>query len=505
MTPQTTEDQQSLPVTDPAPAPAQPDDGVIPLKELILHFLGLMGQNHSCNMPGGDRLPYFCQHVLGVDPGKTGIALSIPRLWDAVNDPIVGAYVDKHRFKNGEKLRPWLKYTSPFIAVFGLLMFTNFGVSSENLAIGLVLICYALWDFFYSFQDVAIWGVTAMCSPRSDQRTRDIQWAQMGATAGSWLPFLITPILGFRDKLDDRGVTLGMLFFVCAFIFCFGGSLQAMCAYGVKERVPSPPAEKSESMLKNFLIVRKNKIMMLLVLGTILQTLKPDLDLMYVYQQENYNLFGKEIPGELLITILIIVTGLPSLISMPFAKKLAARFGGMKNVLVIAKVVEILTRVIRYFIRYETLPRLILLHAVGAMSNFFGNITGIATKSLWGDSIDLLEWQTGARTEGISFSLQTFLSKLGWSVSTVIRGQVLKLLKYDYRLANRRLPQGPVFQHWIWPVYQLGPIIGVAMYLIPVLFVRYPDELKLQVESDLAERRAAAAAAMLEAVEETTV
>ncbi len=479
------------PVLEPQTAPQ--DDGILSRRELFMHFLGLMGQNHSCNMPGGDRLPYFCNHVLGIRPEKTGFALSIPRLWDAVNDPFIGAYVDKHRFKNGEKLRPYLKYTSPIIAVFGLLMFTDFGVRSEAAALGLVLTFYMLWDFFYSFQDVAIWGVTAMCSPHSGQRTRDIQWAQMGATAGSWLPFLITPILGYRDKLDAQGVTLAMLFFVCAFIFCFGGALQAMFAYGVKERVPSPPAENS-GLFKNLVIIRKNKIMMLLALGTVLATLKPDMDIMYVFQQENYNVFGKQMTGEMLITILIAATGLPSLLSVPFARQIAGRLGGMKNVLLVAKFAEIITRIICYFIGIGSLPRLILHFSIGALSGFFGNITGIATKSLWGDSIDYLEWQTGVRTEGVSFSLQTFLSKLGWSVSTVIRGQVLKFLQYDYKLANKRLPQGPVFRRWIWPIYQLGPIIGLLLYIIPVLFVRYPDSLKQQVESDLAERRAAVAA-----------
>ena len=487
----TEEDRQAL--TPPA-SPLPPEQGVIPRKELLMHFLGLMGQNHSCNMPGGDRLPYFCIHVLGVDPAKTGFALSVPRLWDAVNDPIVGAWVDKHRFKNGEKLRPWLLYTSPVIAIFGLLMFTNFNVGSQNLAIGLVLAFYMLWDLFYSFQDVAIWGITAMSSPNSGQRARDIQWAQMGATAGGWLPFLITPILGFRVQLAEKGVTLGMLFFACAFLFCFCGSLQAMCAYGVKERVPCPPAENS-SILQNLLILRKNKIMMLLALGILLETLKPDLDVMYIFQQENYQLFGKAMTGETIITILNIVTGLPTLISIPFARKIAKRMGGMKNVLVAAKCIEIVTRVAGYFVRFETLPRVFLLHAVNAVSGFLNNITGIATKSLWGDSIDYLEWQTGVRTEGISFSLQTFLSKMGWSVSTAVRGQVLKFTQYNKDLGNQRLPQGEVFRRRSWPIYQLGPVIGLVLYLIPVLFVRYPDELKAQVESELAQRRAANAEA----------
>jgi hypothetical protein len=57
------------------------------------------------------------------------------------------------------------------------------------------------------------------------------------------------------------------------------------------------------------------------------------------------------------------------------------------------------------------------------------------------------------------------------------------------------LPQNAHYQKWIWPVYKLGPVIGLVMSLIPLFVLKYPDSLKARVEADLAERRKARALA----------
>ena len=106
-----------------------------------------------------------------IQPIHIGIVTSITRVWDAVNDPIVGAFVDRASAKNGSKLHRYLGKLALVIGVLSLLLFFNPGFGETGLII-YVLIVYLLWDMTYSFQNVAIWGYFVLISPHSSERTK---------------------------------------------------------------------------------------------------------------------------------------------------------------------------------------------------------------------------------------------------------------------------------------------------------------------------------------------
>jgi len=465
--------------------PTPKREGGISNEELMLHAVGIAGQSHTRSMVG--RLDYYFNTVLKIDAAKVGWFTGISRIWDGINDPMVGTYIDNHRFKNGEKLRPYLKITAPFVGIFSTLLFVNFGLPPTATML-LMLVIYLLYDTFYSFQSVALWGMTAMMSPHSSERSRAAQWARIGSSVGGLLPGMITPALGYRDQMPFG---LSGMFFFLALFFCFGGSMLSMTAAGAKERVPTPPNE--DSFLKNLWVLRSNRILIMLALAAFLDSLSPALDGIYLYQEMNYTVLGKPVPGEMIISVIGAFTSWPGAIAMFMARKAAKSWGGMRNVLIAAKLSDIAVRFFVYFVGYRSVGQLI----VGAMLSMAaavpGGMVGIANTALWGDSVDYLEWKTGKRTEGIAFSTQNFLGKIGGGISSVIKGQILKRLLFDGSLAANRQPQGPIFQKWAWGIHTLGPILGSFLSLLPLLCIRYSKEQKQQVEAELAERRALAA------------
>ena len=70
---------------------------------LISYAVGLAGQNISYGYIGS-WLFYYLEYVRGISPKLSGIITGVSRIWDSINDPIVGAMVDKHRFRSVEKL-----------------------------------------------------------------------------------------------------------------------------------------------------------------------------------------------------------------------------------------------------------------------------------------------------------------------------------------------------------------------------------------------------------------
>ena len=65
---------------------------------------------------------FFLTNVMGIRIDHAGIITGIGIIWDAVNDPMVGYWAVNHRFKNGEKCRPFALWCAvPWaITVFSL-------------------------------------------------------------------------------------------------------------------------------------------------------------------------------------------------------------------------------------------------------------------------------------------------------------------------------------------------------------------------------------------------
>lgn len=149
-------------------------------KEKISYYLGLSGQNMVYSLIGGSFFNYFLTDIALFPALAVSVMLIVMKVWDGINDPIVGSYIDKHTFKNGEKLRPFLKYTPLPVGIFTVLMFIVFSTDDNLLwlRISYFIIMYICWDLAYTLQDVAIWGITSCVSPETNERDGFVQWAR---------------------------------------------------------------------------------------------------------------------------------------------------------------------------------------------------------------------------------------------------------------------------------------------------------------------------------------
>ena len=115
----------------------------------------------------------------------------------------------------------------------------------------------------------------------------------------------------------------------------------------------------------------------------------------------------------------------------------------------------------------------------------------IAQTSLFCDSIDYMEWKTGKRTEGITFSMQTSFTKIASGITAGLATLALSLLKYN-AIDSAEVyigTQSAAFDKWIWPLVVLTPAVASILYIIPLLFVRYGPKERAKVTAELLERR----------------
>lgn len=461
---------------------------------LLSYATGLAGQNMNYNFVS-NRLFVFMNTVLKIPDTSTGWITFISTLWDAINDPIVGTIVDSRNFKPGHKMRPLILYTSPIIGVLTALMFADFHMSTTANIIYIV-ICYLLIDLLYSFQDVALWGLLPLSSPNSDERARVSQWVTIGAGAGSTVGGLF-PIL--YSLLTGSGMSEKNVYLLGACVLGLGGMMISMLAYRMKEKVYYKP-EKKNSVIENLKSLRYNRTLIIICLARFFGFISLSLPWEYFFYTKgvSYNFFGAEISGGTMMTIYSMVPGIPGALAMFFATPIAKKIGGMKRILVLAEIFQIICRLSAFAIgangRYLNTGTILCVMAIVSVMNIPISMKDIAHRSLTSDSIDEVELKTGERTEGIAFSMQNFISKLGAAVTKLIQGYVLKFLRFDNNIAHPEnvsiiaMQQGR-FVKYRWHQFMLGPLIGSALYLITILFLKDDRAHVAEVERLLQEKR----------------
>lgn len=355
---------------------------------------------------------------------------------------------------------------------------------------------YICWDLAYTVQDVSIWGITAAVSPNSAERDRFVQWARtVGSIVYGGLSTGIPMVL--EMIANAKGVSMPFITFVFALIFGLGGAMISYrCSYA-QERIHVNQQEQQATLHESFALLFQNKMLLLVTLANLCGALGFGANLVTYF-------FKYKIPADFLgntglgsiigalglTTIYFAMTGLPSFIGMLLADKLKKWFGGYVNVLILIQVTNIITRIIAFFIGFEG-NKLWLSMAIIGIGSLPSGASSIAQTSIFCDSIDYMEWKTGKRTEGITFSMQTSFTKISSGITAGLATLALSVLGYK-AIENADVyigTQTAAFDNWIWPLVVLTPAIASVLFIIPLLFINYTKEKRAVVESDLQARR----------------
>lgn len=472
-------------------------DKYISKKEKISFYTGLSGQNMVYSLIGGTFFTYFMTDIALFPAIVVSVLLIAMKVWDGVNDPVVGSYIDKHTFKNGEKLRPFLKYTPLPVGIFTVLLFLVFSTNEDLLwlRVSYFVIMYICWDLAYTFQDVAIWGITSAVSPNSEERDGFVQWAR---TIGSCVYSAFSTVIPMALEMIANATknSLALITLVFAIIFGLGGSMLSIRCYSAKERIFVVQETQQASLAESFSMLFKNKMLLLVTLSSLLGAVGFGINLVTYF-------FKYEIPADFLgentligalglTTIYYIVTGLPGFIGMIFADKLKKICKGYVNALILMQACNIIARIGAFFVGFEGKNLWISMGIIGLGCIPMGACS-IAQTAIFCDSIDYMEYKTGKRTEGITFSMQTSFTKISSGITAGLATLALHLLNYK-AIDGASIyvgTQSAAFDRWIWPLVILTPAIGSLLYIIPLLFINYTPEKRAQVEDELKKRRQA--------------
>lgn len=468
-----------------------PGDGEMQPKEGFSYSLCGFGQNLICTIIGS-YLTVFMTDAIGFNALAVAFLMLGARIFDALNDPIMGSIVDRTRTKWG-KCRPYMKWMAFPIAIMTAICFLPWYPQSDG-GFAAISVMYVVWGMIYTVADVPYWGLSTAMSNDTYRRGNLLTIARLFCTAGAGIVTVITPIItdNMTKGLDPvaKGEMLKWIYFVIAIVCCvIAVPLFFLGFKNTTERNIS--TENPPSLGHNLKLLFKNKPLMLIVLSGIGGAAR----MLFTYTGGLY--FAKYIMDKesmySLFTMAIVPGGLVASLLVPWCTK---KFG-KRNTYIWSHIVGGVAMLIAFIVGIacdrgaytSTTTTVVLLIAlvIAGIPSGFGNIV---TYAMIGDTVEYLELKTGERAEGICFAMQTLINKIGMAVGAFVGVLAYYMAGVAANDASSVTPEG---KDTMW--FMLVGIAAISFFLtvIPLFFYKFNEKQQQEAKAEIEARKHAKA------------
>lgn len=422
----------------------------------------------------------------------------VARVWDAVNDPIMGRICDTVQPGKFGRYRQWLLYVAAPLALAAVLMFVKWpgmGEAGHETATRIyATVTYILFGMIYTVLQIPYGSLASVVTTDASERNKLSVFRSIGAALGS-IPVLLIASFAYAKRLDAAGnVVLGengkaitdmqyapvikgvILVAVCSM-------LMLLVSFKLNhERVKTKPQPREKgaaskavkALFGNRAFLSISLTAMLLLAGQ-------------MFTQSFYTyLFDDYFHANWMNLASQACTYSPMIVMMFILPKMA-RTIGKKEVCAVGVAAAAVANLILFFLRGMDPSMLMWVFLVLCFISGCGLTTVVM--QLWAmatDAIDDIEVKTGSRDDGTAYSVFNFFRKLGQVLSAICVNGALLGMNYRYEkgavqtLANLKT------------MYDLATIIPAVMFALMalILFVYYPlSRGKVEELQELKERR----------------
>ena len=386
-------------------------------REKYSYGIGAYGKDLACGIVYTFLMIYFTD-VVGINPAFVGTLFLMARLWDAINDPIMGMIVDNTRSRFG-KFRPWIFIGTVLNSVVLFLLFRKPDLEGTSLYL-YYSVMYILWGMTYTIMDIPYWSMIPTLATTKEDREKISVVPRIFASLGGLT--VTTFGIALVNKLGNGNQIKGFEYFALGIVIIFIISTIVTCI-NVKEKTQVQVNNEKVNIKQAFNILKQND-QLLVFIGIVLA----------------YNL-AMQLAGGAAIYYFKYVAGKESLFSLYSFFKVAEIGGlmlfpvvtrkiGRQQVFRMATILPMFG-LITLFISGLIAPQSILFISVSAVLLNLGSgfLLGSTTVML-ADIVDYGEYKLGSRNESIIFSAQTLLVKLASALSGWLIGVGLSLIGY---------------------------------------------------------------------------
>ncbi|MCC2334706.1 MFS transporter [Cellulomonas wangsupingiae] len=299
----------------------------VPRRTAVGYALGSVGTGGFGTLPGL-VLAYYLTDTLGVAAGLAGLVVTVPKIWDVVIDPFIGARSDASVARHGSRRRFLLAGALCLPLLFAALFATPAALTGRAAAAWVVVTFVAAATAFSLFQ-VPYIALPAEIAPTSAARTRLLAprvavLAVAILAFGGGGPLLRDAAGGGRPGYVLMGVVCGLVIGAGMLATWFTAPRQSLLASsdpGVTPAAPRP-ARRGDALRSGLTAVREVPAFRSLLATFVLQALATGAMLAAAQYVATYTL-----GSQAAVTLLFVALVAPALLVMPLATRLAQRVG----------------------------------------------------------------------------------------------------------------------------------------------------------------------------------
>lgn len=484
---------------------------VVPKKELNMFAIGAMGQGMIYAMMSSYISDYYV-NVLQLPLAFVLILMLGARIWDAINDPLMGMIADRRQPTKRGKMKKYILYAVPPIAVLTLLMYYAPEMSTTSLMI-YAAVTYILWGMAYTMADVPFWGLPNLMTGNAEERGYVISYTKNLNGIGSALPEVLFLVAGFTlpALLGTTGIEYEkQRYFIIALVaVVIGIAMYANSYRHINERVIPPVKVRQPGEPSSLKRILTCKPLMLVVAMGVLSSGRYMVQAAAVHVARYAFYIGPDLTPDMsladrtkyiaqsvssvktIFQVCAIVGMFGAMLLMP---KLMRKFDYKKIVITTCLagfVASIFTTLIGWFTAnlYICIP-FILISCIPL------GVLNVVSNAMIGDCLDYLELKTGFRDNGLGSACQGFVNKLGNALAT--SGIILMymfididpsmMLSNEVVVAATELTRTQNFA--MFSLVSIVPGISMLLCSIPMFFYKISGKEKQRIVEELAARRA---------------
>ena len=442
-----------------------PPDFTTKLGERVSYWSYFVGQNIFYNVVTTFMSTYLMMN--GIDLGKIAVVTLIVKIWDAVNDPLFGIIFDKIKFKNGQKCLPWLRLSVGLIPITTVLLFIIPSGMAQSGKLIWFMIAYLLWDSSYTVCDVPIYSMVTTMTDNINERNTLMSLGRLFSGAGMGLSGMLCTLL-VSEKVGLSFSPTVILLSVLGLLFMI-----PLCFVGKERNYHGELEDEAFSIKRMLMYLVHNKYLLIYYLGYLFANglmTGNALSLFvsyYLFGSANFNI------------ILGILSTVPSIVVALLIPVVSKRFDKFKLFFICNTVAAVLGLVM-YFIGWQNKLLFIVLTVIRSL---FTSVTGTLGFMFTPDCAEYGQYKTGVDAKGITFSIQTFTTKIAAAVASSLGLAILGFFDWTKIEAESfadieklNIVQSATALNGLWVTYILVPSIGLAITSFIYLFYRLRDK-----------------------------
>ena len=472
-----------------APSSGLPDgtpspDATLSVGEKIGYGLGDTASNLYWKLFEYFQLLFYTD-VFGISATAAGTMFFATKIWDAINDPLVGFISDRTKTAWG-RFRPYLIWMSIPFAVTGMLAFYTPDFSPTGKLI-YAYVTYTLVFMAYTAINIPYGALMGVISPSSLERTTVSTYRFVLAFFGGMVVQKCTEPLvayfGGTQTVTVDGVATEVVNQQAGFfwtVVCY--AIAAVILFWItflttKERV-QPEQKQSATFSQDVMDLLANRPWVVLLFVGLFQILAG-------WTRGSATAFYFKYFVETEFGNFLLAGTIASIIGMLFTKPIVKVFGN-KMTMVIVMVGNAICMAGFYFLGKDQTGLMYLLHIIGSF------ITGPMPILLWAmyaDVADYSEWMNRRRATGLVFAAATFSQKLGSALGAAVPGWTLGFIGFKEPVNNVAQSQSPETISGMITMMSVLPAVFLLGAVVAMLFYNIDDSLLKRIETELRIRK----------------